>query len=64
MTNQKKEKLKQLVYESRARILEFRPVYALLLMCLKVVIDEEVYNVSVNENCIFIKLMYFFVMKN
>ncbi len=54
MTEQKREKLKQIVYNSRARILLFRPVYALLLMCLKVVIDSNISTVSVNENCIFI----------
>ena len=54
MTEQKREKLKQIVYDSRARILAYRPVYALLLMCLKVVLDETIDTVSVNENCIFI----------
>jgi predicted metal-dependent peptidase len=54
MTEQKKEKLRQIVYDSRARILAYRPVYALLLMCLTVVLDENIGTVSVNENCIFI----------
>ena len=54
MTNQRKEKLKQIVHDSRARILDNRPVYALLLMCLKVVIDERIQTVSVNEHCIFV----------
>ena len=54
MTEQKKEKLRQIVYDSRARILAYRPVYALLLMCLTVVIDENIGTVSVNENCIFV----------
>lgn len=53
MTEQKREKLKQIVYDSRARILSYRPVYALLLMCLKVVLDEKIETVSINEHCIF-----------
>ena len=54
MTEQRKEKLRQIVHDSRARILDSRPVYALLLMCLKVVIDERIQTVSVNEHCIFV----------
>ncbi len=53
MTEQKKEKLKEIIYDSRARILTYRPVYALLLMCLKVVLDEKIETVSINEHCIF-----------
>ena len=53
MTEQKKEKLKEIIYDSRARILAYRPVYALLLMCLKVVLDEKIETVSINEHCIF-----------
>lgn len=54
MTEQKREKLKQIVYDSRARILAYRPVYALLLMCLKVVLDDKIETVSINEHCIFV----------
>ena len=54
MTEQRKEKLKEIIYDSRARILAFRPVYALLLMCLNVVLDDRIETVSVNEHCVFI----------
>lgn len=53
MTEKRKQTLKNAVFDSRARIMLENPVYALLLMCLKVVIDDNIQTVSVNENCIF-----------
>ncbi len=59
ISSKKLQKVKNLIVQSRARLLQKDPVLGLLLMYLRFVADEEVKTASVNETCLFFNVDFF-----